>query len=54
MRVLPRIAQDLRGTQVKWNTLQDHWQLYQKKHYAKDDNQIEELMNVLGLMANLK
>ncbi len=26
-----------------WNTLQDHWKLYQKKHYARDDNQVEEL-----------
>ncbi len=25
-----------------WNTLQDHWKLYQKKHYAEDDNQVEE------------
>ena len=25
-----------------WNTLQDHWKLYQKKHYARDDNQVEE------------
>jgi hypothetical protein len=25
-----------------WNTLQDHWKLYQKKHYTRDDNQVEE------------
>jgi hypothetical protein len=25
-----------------WNTLQDHWKLYQKKNYARDDNQVEE------------
>jgi hypothetical protein len=37
-RVLPRIAQD-----DVWNTLQDHWKLNQKKHYARDDNQVEEL-----------
>ena len=24
-------------------TLQDHGKLYQKKHYARDDNQVEEL-----------
>ena len=23
--------------------LQDHWNVYQKKHYARDDNQVEEL-----------
>ncbi len=42
-----RPAQDLQGTQVKsdvWNALQDHWKLYQNKHYARDDNQVEELM----------
>ena len=44
-RALPRIAQDLQGTQSNdvWNTLQDHWKMYQKKHYARDDNQVEEL-----------
>jgi hypothetical protein len=26
-----------------WNTLQDHWKLYQKKHYARDDDQVEKL-----------
>jgi hypothetical protein len=25
-----------------WNTLQDHWKSYQKKHYPRDDNQVEE------------
>ncbi len=25
------------------NTLQDHWKSYQKKHYARDDNQVEKL-----------
>ena len=45
-RTLPRIAWDLQGTQVSdvWNTLQDHWKLYQKRHYARDDNQVEESM----------
>ncbi len=43
-RVLPRFAHDLQGTQVSdvWNTLQDHWKLYQKKNYSRDDNQVEE------------
>jgi hypothetical protein len=25
-----------------WNTLQDHWNLYQQKYYARDDNQVEK------------
>ncbi len=25
-----------------WNTLRDHYQLYQKKHYSRDDNKVEE------------
>ncbi len=25
-----------------WHTLQDHQKLYQKKHYARDDNQVED------------
>jgi hypothetical protein len=25
-----------------WNILQDHWILYQKKHYARDDTLVEE------------
>ncbi len=43
-RTLPRIAWDLQGTQVSdvWNTLQDHWNLYQKKHYAKRGESEEE------------
>jgi hypothetical protein len=26
------------------DTLQDHWKIYQKKHYAREYNQVEELM----------
>ncbi len=26
-----------------WNTIQGHWKLCQKKHYARDDNQVDEL-----------
>jgi hypothetical protein len=26
----------------------DHWILYQKKHYARDDNQVEELREPEG------
>ncbi len=26
----------------EWNTLQNHWELYQKKHDTRDDNQVEE------------
>ncbi len=38
-----RIFKELKSSDV-WNTLQDHWKLYQKKHYARDDNQkVEEL-----------
>jgi hypothetical protein len=43
-RVLPRIViifKELKSSNV-WNTHQDHWKLYQKKHYARDDNQVEE------------
>ncbi len=29
--------------QEAYGTLQDHWKLYKKKHYAKDDNQAEAL-----------
>ncbi len=25
-----------------WNTLQDYWKLYRKKHYTRDDIQVEE------------
>ncbi len=38
-----RIFKELKSSDV-WNTLQDHWNLYQKKYYARDDNQVEELM----------
>jgi hypothetical protein len=38
---LLRIFKELKLSDV-WNTLQDHWKLYQKKHYARDDNQFEE------------
>ncbi len=37
-----RIFKELKSSDV-CNTLQDHWNLYQKKHYARDDNQVEEL-----------
>jgi hypothetical protein len=40
---LLRIFKELKSSDV-WNTLQDHWTLYQKKHYDKDFNQVEELM----------
>jgi hypothetical protein len=29
------IFKELKSSDV-WNTLQDHWKLYQKKHYAKE------------------
>jgi hypothetical protein len=35
------IFKELKSSDV-WNTLQDHWKLYQKKHSARDDNQVEE------------
>ncbi len=38
---LLRIFKELKSSDVG-NTLQDHWKLYQKKHYARDDNQVEE------------
>ncbi len=37
-----RIFKELRSSDV-WNTFQGHWILYQKKHYARDVNQVEEL-----------
>ncbi len=37
------IFKELKSSDV-WNTLQDHWKLYQKKYYARDDNQVEELV----------
>ncbi len=39
---MPRIFKELKSSDV-WNTLQDHWKLYQKKHSARDDNQVGEL-----------
>jgi hypothetical protein len=36
------IFKELKSSDV-WNTLQDNWKLYQKKHYTRDDNQVEEL-----------
>jgi hypothetical protein len=39
---LGRIFKELKSSDV-WSTLQDHWKLYQKKHYARDDNQTDEL-----------
>ncbi len=35
------IFKELKTSDV-WNILQDHWKLYQKTHYARDDNQVEE------------
>jgi hypothetical protein len=37
------IFKDLKSSYV-WETLQDHWKLYQKKHYARGDSQIEDSM----------
>ncbi len=37
-----KIFKELKSSDA-WNTLQDHWKLYQKIHYARDDNQVEEL-----------
>jgi hypothetical protein len=39
---LLRICKELKSSDV-WNALQDHWNLYQQKHYTRDDNQVEEL-----------
>ena len=39
---LLRIFKELKSSDV-WNTLQDHRTLYLKKHYARDNNQVEEL-----------
>jgi hypothetical protein len=39
---LLRIFKELKSSDV-WNTFQDHSNLYQKKHYARDENQVEEL-----------
>jgi hypothetical protein len=35
------IYKELKSSDV-WNTVQDHWILYQKKHYIRDDTQVEE------------
>jgi hypothetical protein len=35
------IFKELKSSDV-WNTFQDHWKLYQMKHYTRDDNQVEE------------
>jgi hypothetical protein len=34
---LLRIFKELKSRDV-WNTLQDHWNSYQKKHYAREEN----------------
>jgi hypothetical protein len=39
---LLRIFKEIKSSDV-WSTLQDNWTLYQKIHYARDDNQVEEL-----------
>ncbi len=36
------VLKELKSSDV-WKTFQDHWKLYQKKHYTRDDNQVEEL-----------
>jgi hypothetical protein len=36
------IFKELKSSDVWNNTLQDHWKLYQKKHFSRDDDQIEE------------
>ncbi len=36
------IFKELKSSDV-WDTLQDHWKLYQKKHYAREDNLLEEI-----------
>jgi hypothetical protein len=41
------IFKELKSSDV-WNTLRDHWKLYQKKHYARDDNQVEEFREPEG------
>jgi hypothetical protein len=41
------IFKELKSSDVR-NTLQYHWKLYQKKHYARDDNQVEELKKPEG------
>ncbi len=38
-----RIIKELKSSDV-WTTLIDRWKLSQKKHYARDDNQVEELI----------
>jgi hypothetical protein len=40
---LLRIFKELKSSDVWSSTLQDNWKLYKKKHYARDDNQVEEL-----------
>ncbi len=35
------IFKELKSSDAR-NKLQDHWKLYQKKHYARNDNQVEE------------
>jgi hypothetical protein len=40
---LLRIFKELKSSDVG-STLQDQWKLNQKKHYARDDDQVEELM----------
>ncbi len=39
---LLRISKDLKSSNV-WETLQEYWILYQKKHYARGHNQDDDL-----------
>ncbi len=39
---LLRILEEVKSSDI-WITHQDQWTFYQKKHYARDDNQVEEL-----------
>ncbi len=36
------ICKDLKSSNV-WETLQEYWKFYQKKHYARDHNQDDDL-----------
>ncbi len=36
------IFKELKSSDI-WNTLQDHWKLYQQKQFSRDDDQVEEL-----------
>ncbi len=48
---LLRIFKELKSSDV-WNTLQVHWNLYQRKHYARERNPRKNVRQVTKMTGN--